>query len=220
MSFIISVLVLPVYLLIIYPFVKKWIPQIIVRLGIGVLLIVASVFVIFILQAVAGSNPSHVCLFSNNSSAISEVPVPTMLIFNVLYGISAPLINITILEFISAQSPHTMKGLLLGVFYALRGLFVTLGSAATFPFAQEKLWGDQHGMFNCGFYYYLSSSVWGVFGLVVFVLAARWYRYRQRDDPPYRHQYVEDYYSRYTRRSSNRLISSCDVPGSYGTIAD
>ena len=109
-----------------------------------------------------------------------------------------------------------MKGLLLGVFYAFRGLFITLGCVATFPFAQEKLWGDHHGIFDCGFYYYLSNSVLGVIGLVVFLMAARRYRNRERDDTPYSHQYAEDYYSRYASRPPTRLLE--EEVGNYGSI--
>ena len=179
----------------------------------------------FIIQAVAnytalqnGSNNTTCFFFEgysfflNKSYHTLEFPTQALVIPNILNGIAAPLISITVLEFISAQSPHTMKGLILGVFYAFRGLFLTLGSVATFPFAQESLWGDQHGMFDCGFYYYLSNSVFGVFGLVVFILAARWYRYRQRDDPPYRHQYAEDYYSRQPTTHQGHLQDS------YGTM--
>ena len=143
------------------------------------------------------------------------------MITNVLYGIAAPLISITVYEFISAQSPHTMKGLLLGVFYAFKGLFITLGSILTIPFAQETLWGDQHGLFDCGFYYYLSYSVFGVIGLVVFILAAKWYHYRERDDPPYRFQYAEDYYSsRCASQPTRRLIDGHDLHDSYGTMEE
>ncbi len=164
------------------------------------MLMVASIISMLILQAVANHSTyqngltDSTCLFlTEHNSSTLEFPTQALVITNLLYGVAAPLISITVLEFISAQSPHTMKGLLLGVFYAFKGLFITLGSVATFPFAQERLWGDQHGMFSCGFYYYLSNSVFGVLGLVVFMLAARWYRYRERDDPPYRHQYAEDY---------------------------
>ena len=111
-----------------------------------------------------------------------------------------------------------MKGLLLGVFYAFRGLFITLGSVIAIPFAQEKLWSNQHGLLDCGFYYYLSNSVFGVFGLVMFVLAARRYRYRQRDDPPYRYQYAEDYYSRCASQPATRLVDGHDLQDSYGTM--
>ncbi len=213
------------YLLLVYPYIKKWVPRIIVCLGIGVLFKVASVLSMLIIQAVAsrtalhnGSANSTCFLFPDHLLYHTlEFPTQTLVITNILNGLASPLINISVFEFISAQSPHTMKGLLLGVFYAFRGLFITLGSAATFPFSLKTLWGDQHGMFSCGFYYYLSNSVFGVFGLVVFMLAARWYRYCERDDPPYRHQYAEDYYSRYASRPTRKLINE-ELHDSYGTI--
>ena len=231
LSSIISVLAIPVYLLLVYPFIKKWVPPIITRLGIGVTLMVASIISMLIIQAVANhyslenGSVNNTCLFlekypTHNHFYTYEFPTQVLVITNVLYGIAAPLISITVYEFISAQSPHTMKGLLLGVFYAFKGLFITLGSILTFPFAQETLWGDQHGLFDCGFYYYLSYSVFGVLGLVVFILAARWYRYRERDDPPYRHQYAEDYYSRYTSQPTRRLIDGHGLHDSYGTMED
>ena len=203
LSPIISVVAIPLYILLVYPHIKRWVPRIIYRMGIGMALKVASVITMFIIQVVANYTASHEyrCLFLSDYrntifTQTLEFPMQTLIIINMLNGVSSPLIKITILEFISAQSPHTMKGLLLGVFYAFRGLFIILGCVATFPFAQEKLWGDHRGIFDCGFYYYLSNGVLGVIGLVVFLMAARRYRNRERDDPPYSHQYAEDYYSR------------------------
>ena len=180
LSPIISVVAIPLYILLVYPHIKRWVPRIIDRMGIGMVLKVTAVITMFIIQVVANYTASHEykCLFlSDNRNAIFtqtlEFPMQTLIIINMLNGVSSPLIKITILEFISALSPHTMKGLLLGVFYAFRGLFITLGCVTTFPFAQEKLWGDHHGIFDCGFYYYLSNSVLGVIGMVVFLMAAR-----------------------------------------------
>ena len=231
LSSIIAVLTIPLYVFFLYPYIRKWIPRIITRLGIGTMLMVASVVSMFIIQAVASNgalkkeSTNNTCLFlarnhNNTFSPTLEFPTQVLVITNLLSGLAAPLITIAVYEFISAQSPQAMKGLLLGVFYAFKGLFITLGSMATFPFVQESLWGDQHGIFDCGFYYYLSNSVFGVLGLVVFVLAARWYHYRERDDPPYRHQYAEDYYSRYPTQpaSSSSLMAGCSVQSSYGAI--
>ena len=214
-SSIVSVVAIPLYIILVYPHIKRWVPRIIYRMGIGMVLKVTSVITMFLIQVVANSTASHEykCLFlaeyredyHHHISQTLEFPTQSLVILNFLNGISSPLINITVLEFISAQSPHKMKGLLLGVFYAFRGLFITLGSVATFPFAQ-KFWGDHRGIFDCGFSYYLSNSVLSVIGLVVFVMAARWYRNRERDDPPYSHQYAEDYYSRYASRPTTRLI--------------
>ena len=226
MSTVISVVAIPLYIILVYPHIKRWVPRIIYRMGIGMVLKVTTVITMFIIQVVANSTASHEykCLFlaeyrehnDNHFTQTLDFPTQTLIIINILNGIASPLINITVLEFISAQCPHTMKGLLLGVFYAFRGLFITLGCVATFPFAQEKLWGDHRGIFDCGFYYYLSNSVLGVIGLVVFLMAARQYRNRERDDPPYSHQYAEDYYSRYASRPTTRLLE--EEVESYGTI--
>ena len=186
---------------------------------------VAAVITMFIIQVVANYKSSqNSCVFlaeyrekvNFSFTQTLEFPTQALVIYHLLNGIASPLINITVLEFVSAQSPHTMKGLLLGVFYAFRGLFVTLGCVVTFPFAQEKLWGVHRGIFDCGFYYYFSNSVLGVIGLVVFLIAARRYRNRERDDPPYTHQYAEDYYSRYASRPTTRLLE--EEVNNYGSI--
>ena len=226
LSPIISVVAIPLYIILVYPHIKRWIPRIIYRMGIGMVLKVTSVITMFIIQVMANSTASHEykCLFlseyrehnNNHFTQTLEFPTQTLIIINLINGIASPLISITVLEFISAQSPHTMKGLLLGVFYAFRGLFITLGCVLTVPFAQETLWGDHRGIFDCGFYYYLSNSVLGVIGLVVFLMAARRYRNRERDDPPYSHQYAEDYYSRYASRPTTRLVE--EEVESYGSI--
>ena len=229
----VSVVAIPSYLLLVYPLIKKWLPKIITRLGVGIALMAASAISMFVIYTIAtysaskNSLTNSTCLFIGTyhffykhhaESPTLEFPTQVLIITNLLQGLAAPLINIGILEFISAQSPHTMKGLLLGVFYAFRGFFVMLGSVLTLPFVQKRLWVNQHWLLDCGFICYLSNSLLGMLGLVVFVLAARCYRYRERDDPPYRHQYAEDYYSRYTSQPAHRLIDGHDMQASYGTM--
>ena len=223
---IISVVAIPLYILLVYPHIKRWVPHIIYRMGIGVVLKVLSVIFMLAVQVFANylATSDIICLFlsdykyfNRRNNALSlEFPTEVLVIYSFIDGIASPLINITVLEFISAQSPHTMKGLLLGVFYAFRGLFFTLGCVGTFPFAQKKLWEDHHGKLDCGFYYYLSNSVLGVIGLVVFLTTARRYRNRERDDRPYTHQYAEDYYSRYASRPATRLVE--EEVESYGSL--
>ena len=138
---------------------------------------------------------------------------------NLLMGMAVPFIYITALEFISAQSPHTMKGLLLGVFYAIRGFFIILGCVFTFPFAQTELWQDCDKTLNCGFYYYLMNTLFGIGSMLVFMVAARWYQYRKREDRPYDHYYAESYYSRYTSPKQDDTQVNLDVSTQkYGSI--
>ena len=207
-------------------------------MGLSIVLTVASVALMFVIQSTANylyihhnssDASNNTCIFlseyrGRHSSAhpVSPtlgLPSELLVVLNLLNGIAAPLLTITVLEFISAQGPHTMKGLLLGMFYAFRGVAITLGCLFTFPFMQESLWAGHNGVFDCGFFYYLCNTVLGVAGLLAFVAAARWYRYRERDDPPYGHQYVEEYYSRYIGSAPTprtRLVE--DETQNYGAV--
>ena len=100
-------------------------------------------------------------------------PSQILVALNLLNGTAAPLLTVTVLEFISAQGPHTMKGILLGMFYAFRGVSIMLGCVFTLPFMQESLWAGHNGVFDCGFFYYPYNTVLGVARLLAFVAAAR-----------------------------------------------
>ena len=91
------------------------------------------------------------------------------------------------LEFISAQSPQFMKGLLLGVFLAIRGLFQFFNSIVIIPLSLKQLWAiremvDHPPVTNCGFVYLVLTSVTGLIGLILFSLAAKMDKYRTRDE--------------------------------------
>jgi hypothetical protein len=150
-------------------------------------------------QAYANKNVTQ-CLLDTNYAVRSHfdtlnLPSWVLVFPNVTSGIALPLIYITILEFLSAQSPHTMKGLLLGAFYAVRGIFTILGCSLVFPFA-NNMWQDKREPFDCGLSYYTTSTLLGATGLVLFCLAARWYQYRQRDDEPFDGRFAEAWVQR------------------------
>lgn len=132
----------------------KWFPKILFRLGVGMALTLLAAVCMTV--TLVGAHVHH----HKTNSSDSEVPclfnftyykpTPTLdngnlpawiLIFpNLLNAIAVPLTYITILEFISAQSPHAMKGLLLGVFYAVRGLFTITGcSSSGVPVCKQAL---------------------------------------------------------------------------------
>ena len=90
-----------------------------------------------------------------------------------------------------------MKGLLIGVFFAIKGLFQFIGAAAVVPFAIPKIWNHINSVPNCGFGYYLFTIVVGLIGLVVFFMVVRNYKYRQRDERPFDTRFAEQYYERY-----------------------
>ena len=112
-------------------------------------------------------------------------------------GIGPLLVIATTLEFISAQSPQSMKGLLVGVFFAIRGLFQFLNSIIIIPLSLKQPWTSSEmiehpPVTNCGFVYLALTSVIGLIGLILFSLAAKRYKYRTRDEGIFRQHDVED----------------------------
>ncbi len=232
LSYAVTIVMIPLYVIFFRSYVMRYFRRILSRFTVGVVLLVVSTISIFTINTIA----SHVAMTNDNNNTclfLADVRnshhhkfaqtlgfnTAVLIIPNLLTGIASPIIYITILEFISAQSPHTMKGLLLGVFYAVRGFFIMSGCVLVFPFTIMTLWESQvkKGMFDCGFYYYLMTTMLALVVIIIVLGAVRWYHYRDREDRPYGPGYVEDYYHRYVRlnqaieepvRSSGRIDSS------------
>lgn len=90
-----------------------------------------------------------------------------------------------------------MKGFLIGVFYAVRGTFKFLGTVSMLPFSMSAIWTSDYmkthlpSITNCGFGYLLLNCTVGFASLVLFTVAVKRYKYRERDDPPYNQIVVE-----------------------------
>ena len=114
-----------------------------------------------------------------------------------------------------------MKGLLVGVFFAIRGLFQFLNSIVIIPLSLKQPWAskemiDHPPVTNCGFVYLALTSVTGLIGLILFSLAAKKYKYRIRDEGIFRQQVVGDIYDRYITQAAymysgfDHMCSSCE----------
>ena len=183
------------------------------RLGFGIAIFLLGVLYFLIMDVTGHSlnrtqvNESTQCMFN---VALDElrIYVPSLgmhwallIPANVLLGFGPLLTVTTIFEFISAQSPHSMKGLVIGLFLTIKTLFELLGALSLIPFSLTIIWKSEYlqehsPLTNCGFGYLLSVSVIAMIGLVLFSVAAKNYKYRVRDDRPYDHRFVIDYYSR------------------------
>ena len=129
------------------------------------------------------------------------------IISDILIGIGSPLVTVTIYEFISAQSPHSMKGLILGMYYFICGVCQFITSIAVVPFSiSQRLW-VLSSRTGCLFGVLLFACVIGMIGLLAFIAAARWYKYRERDDRPYDQRFVIDYYERYLDQTHGDELS-------------
>ena len=126
---------------------------------------------------------------------------------NFLLGIGPPIVMITVLEFISAQSPQSMKGLLIGVFFAIKGTFQLISTIVLFLFSTNTIWVRKHvtAVTNCGFGYLLFTCVAALVGLILFSVVAKRYKYRERDDRPYDQSQIEEIFYRRTLIQSPSL---------------
>ncbi len=76
------------------------------------------------------------------------------------------------LEFITAQSPDSMKGLLIGLFYCIFGIFSSVGIVIYYELY------DAHNA-NLGNFFYVMLAI-SIVGVAVYVLGSLCYKNRQR----------------------------------------
>ena len=201
------VLIIILYVLIPQRFVQKYTPGMLKRIGIGLCLITVSLICSFSMDTAGHTKGNHnaSCLFNapvtfNFSTLPPAATVQTLdispyflLIQNILTAVAYILIYGGTFEFICAQSPHSMKGFLIGVFFAISGLFQLLGVCGILlPF---NFWSIPINYFpSCGFGYYLVNIVISIIGVIAFTYTAKKYKYRQRYEFCDERRYIEEYY--------------------------
>ena len=204
MHCIVYIIFLPVYVI----FLQRYTPRVFVRVGFGIivfLLGILSVLAVDIAGHVHDNKNNTMCIFSthlvNGTFVYPHLDLhwSYLVVPNVLLGIGPSIVTVSIFEFISAQSPHSMKGLLLRAFFTITGIFQFLGSIAIIPFA---MWTKDtyHPGISCLFGYLTLIILVALIGFVLFFVMAKRYRYRERDDRPYDQRFVIDVYNRYLNK--------------------
>jgi hypothetical protein len=159
------------------------------------MIIVNMLFMLGVNIAMHVKSENLSCMFQQDGDdipAFSPAQLAPMLIAQQgLAGVSQVLIDISLYEFLCAQSPHSMKGMLIGLAYAVQALFVCIGVALQTPFA--RYWELTYP--SCGFIYYSVSVLLCLACFIILTRVVKRYRYRERDEPSKEHQYAEEYYS-------------------------
>ena len=194
----VSVIILPLYVWIIFSALRRYAPSIFSRLILAVILHLLGVVSMLCIDLVghhiaeeSGNADDSMCMFIHISNPhLIHLHWSALLLPGILIGVGKPLVMATSFEFISAQSPSTMKGLLVGVFFCIRAVYQLISGLALIPFSSESLWDSDHmrehpPVTNCGFGYLLFTCVVALIGLILLLVVARRYKYRERDDRPY-----------------------------------
>lgn len=175
---------LPIYMCLIRPLGYKC-PSLVMlkRIGIGLLMIVVTLVITTVYSGLMFLSYEHnngtecfsnETIYGNLPDVLHlEFAVSLLLIISqIINGLGYILVFLTSLEFILAQSPRSMQGLLIGIWYGYQsiGVAVRLVSVLTLKRTQ------------CSFWPYAVKTVLAIISLVMFVLVSRWYNYRERDE--------------------------------------
>ena len=173
-----SLLIL-LYQLIIHSCFNKYIPSMLKRIGVG--LIFSLFTTIYYVIILAYKDHLHFKITSYKFTVVSQV----------LYGISYALILSTSLEFTIAQSPYEMRGLLIGLWYSARGVGYIITMNSKYLFKCES-------NITCeNVYYFIVKNVLVLIILIVFIILAKCYKLRVRENEVNVHLIVEEHYERY-----------------------
>ena len=85
-------------------------------------------------------------------------------------------------EFICAQTPYSMRGLISGAGYGSVVLFTLVGVAITLPFMMDLSIWKTGWIINCGFWYLLLVIVFFILNGVILYILRRIYKNRKRED--------------------------------------
>ncbi len=200
------VLFIPIFLKFLYPLFQRYATSILGRIGIGLCLTTVSLVCSLSMDKIGHdlltANITSSLFAAENFKGLYANPLnlnPYILTpQNILIAISYTLIYGGVFEFICAQSPHSMKGFLIGIFFAVKGLFQLIGVfAILLPFS---FWTDSP---QVGLAYFLLNIVISISGVVFFILAARRYQYRQREEFCNERKYIEEFYEKDVRHNQD-----------------
>ena len=218
LMFLTTLVVFPLYIWITSSSLSRRFINLFTRMKIGIILCLLGVALLLVIDTV-GHSMQHAhdqsqCVFQFYMLNTSELVYPSLNMHwsvlipsNLLLGIGPILVITTTLEFISAQSPQSMKGFLIGVFFAIRGFFQFLNSIVIIPLSLKHPWAsgemlENPPVTNCGFVYLLFTCLVGGVGFILLSIAAKKYKYRRRDEGTFRQVVVEEIYDRYLEDAS------------------
>ena len=144
----------------------------------------------------SGQNATIDCLFYASQGSLSEnFDFRWIVIPDFLQSISLTMIYIGTFEFLSAQVPYFMKGLMVGVILCSLFFSGTVWFMLSIPFSKRlSAWGT--GTISCGFWYMLLMITTQICCCVIFVILTSRYKKRKRQDVlPNEHIFAERYYS-------------------------
>ena len=179
LNFVIYSIYILLYQWIIYPYFYKYIPSMLKRIGLGMFFSLFTLLYYVIMIACK----EH---FPMNTNSYKAIVIPQF-----LFGLSLALIVPTSLEFTIAQSPLEMRGLMIGLWFAAYGLGYAINISGKYSFKCES------DVICQNLYYYVFKSVVFLIIMIMFLVLAKRYKLRVRENEVNIHLIAEEHYERY-----------------------
>ena len=202
-----AAVLIPLYEFVFYPVLQKYFSwaKSYWKFSLGVALQMARVITLMAFELTArhtylehhGSNATIQCIFLEDSGVLkSSFNVRWMALPNILNSVSLATLGVGGIEFICAQTPYSMRGLLSGTVYGSIAIFAFIGYNVSRPFTKQlSVWNM--GMFSCGFWYLLLTILYLVVDSVILSVLKKFYKKRKREDVlPNEQIFAERYYDR------------------------
>ena len=209
-------LLIPLNEMIIFPLFHRCVPSITRswKLIFGIILQTGRYIIIIVLITVArhemnmnGSLYTNTtvntlqCIFQDISLNTTDSPIANdyrlYSIPEFLSAISYIMILVGAIEFLCAQIPYSMKGLMIGIFYGSLALSFALNKAILYIFVLKSSVWERGAVFSCGFWYLQTKLIFLFIMVLSFLLVAVCYKKRKRDDVlPNEQIFAERYYSK------------------------
>lgn len=168
------------------------------RIWIGAVLTTACVLSILLLESIGPGTKLDTteqddvtCLHSIHSSNLNPY---IFLVPGILYYASYIVLTVSLFEFIIAQSPNTIKGMLIGLYYALHyGVGGVLFLLEDYAFRKYPTHGYA---LSCGIAYSAEMTLLALLSLIIYTVVACRYKLRERDEVVNVHIFAEEYYTK------------------------
>ena len=184
------------YEFVIYPLIRNRLPSILKRIGAASLVTTLVSFVCFILKLV------H--YLSHSSETATEWII--LFLSYVIGGLLFQMLLTSMIEFLCAQSPYNMRGMLASVNLSLILLSVIAGLST----GNHRKIGTFCTQSWCSLVLISVKTALRLIGFLLFCAVARWYKMRVRDEDFSVQRVVEEVYDRY-------LTAAAAQSRSYGT---
>ena len=168
-----------VYEFVIYPFVRNKLPSILRRIGAAAFLVIVLSIVSLVLSVVSYYN-----------GTVDSV-VWHDIILQVMSGLLTMILLSSAFEFVCAQSPYSMRTLVIG--YSILLLLSSELLAFSLRLVFKRYCADTY----CSIILNSIAVLLAVIGFLLHCILAHWYKRRVRDDIYSPHRFVEEVYDRY-----------------------